>query len=71
MKNDERIIKFTVPISEPCLVCKNEIGKTLFHPSYRCFIRPVAKQLKMQGRWKYPNAEKRWQLSKQLGVNLA
>ena len=25
----------------------------------------------MQGRWKYPNAEKRWQLSKQLGGNLA
>ncbi len=71
MRNDEGAIKFTVPTSEPCQVCKKEIGKTLFHPSYRCFNRPVAKQLKAQGRWRYPNAQERIELNKQLGGNLA
>lgn len=71
MRNDEGIIKFTIPTSEPCLVCKKEIGKTLYHPSYRCFNRPVAKQLKMQGKWRYPSAEERRHLDKQLSGNLA
>lgn len=59
MRNDAGKLVFCPPSQGACARCETMLGKSLFHPSSLCFMRPRYKQLVEEGKIKYPTFSER------------